>query len=216
MLALAYDMGINLLDTAPAYGISEVRLGTLLAGQRERWVICTKVGEEFENGESKYIFTPEHIRFSIERSLKRLGTDYLDMVMVHSDGNDVDILNTYGSLEVLAELKQQGLVRATGMSTKTVAGGIMALEQSDCAMVTWNLNEHGEREVLDFARDSGKSILVKKALASGHLCGSGEDPVQKSMDFVFSHSGVTSAVLGTINPDHMRQNVAAVKAALQR
>ena len=214
LLSLAHELGINLLDTAPAYGTSEERLGGLLAGQRDRWVICTKVGEEFENGESKYIFTPEHIRFSIERSLRRLKTDYLDMVLVHSDGNDVEILNRYGSLEVLQELKQQGLIRATGMSTKTIDGGIMALQQSDCAMVTWNLNEQGEKTVLDYAAEHGKAILVKKALASGHLCSEGEDPVQQSMNFVFSHPGVTSAVLGTINPDHMRQNIAAVQAAL--
>ena len=214
LLAQAQDLGMNLLDTAPAYGTSEQRLGTLLRGQRDQWVICSKVGEEFENGQSRFDFTPEHIRFSIERSLKRLNTDCVDMVLVHSDGNDVDVIRKYGCLELLAELKKEGLIRASGMSTKTVDGGILALEQSDCAMVTWNLNEQGEKGVLDFARQHNKSILVKKALASGHLCRAGEDPVQASMNFVYSHSGVTSAVLGTINPKHMAQNVAAVKAAL--
>ncbi|MTI15077.1 aldo/keto reductase [Sansalvadorimonas verongulae] len=214
LLAQARDLGINLLDTAPAYGTSEERLGKLLQGQRDQWVICSKVGEEFENGQSRFDFTPEHIRFSIERSLKRLNTDCVDMVLVHSDGNDVDVIRQYGCLEVLADLKKEGLIRASGMSTKTVDGGILALEQSDCAMVTWNLNEQGEKAVLDFAHQQNKSILVKKALASGHLCMDGEDPVQASMNFVFSHPGVTSAVLGTINPKHMAQNVNAVKVAL--
>ena len=216
LLALARELGINLLDTAPAYGSSEERLGQLIAGERQSWVICTKVGEEFENGESRFDFTPEHIRHSIERSLKRLGTDYLDMVLVHSNGEDVDIIRRYGCLEVLAELKREGLVLASGMSTKTVEGGILALEQSDCAMATWNLNEQGERAVLDYARDNGKAILVKKALASGHLCIDGEDPVQTCMDFVFSHPGVSAAVLGTINPDHLRHNVQAVMQAVEK
>ncbi|CAM3787340.1 aldo/keto reductase [Parendozoicomonas haliclonae] len=213
LLALARDLGINLLDTAPAYGTSEERLGGLIKGQRDQWIICTKVGEEFENGESRFDFTPEHIRKSIERSLQRLKTDYLDMVLVHSDGNDVEIIERYGCLDVLNDLKREGLIRATGMSTKTVEGGIKVLEQADCAMVTWNLNEQGEREVLDYAARHGKSILVKKALASGHLA-AGEDPVQKSMDFVFAHPGVTSAVLGTINPKHMEQNVQAVRQVI--
>ena len=215
LLALARDLGINLLDTAPAYGTSEERLGPLIKGQRDHWVICTKVGEEFENGQSRFDFTPEHIRFSIERSLKRLGTDYLDMVLVHSDGNDEEILDRYGSLEVLNDLKKQGLIRATGMSTKTIDGGIRTLQQADCAMVTWNLNEQGERAVLDYAAEHGKAILVKKALASGHLV-VGSDPVQQSMDFVFSHPGVTNAILGTINPAHMQQNITAVQQALSK
>ena len=47
LIALARDLGINLIDTAPAYGVSEERLGPLLKGQRQNWVICSKVGEEF-------------------------------------------------------------------------------------------------------------------------------------------------------------------------
>ncbi len=218
LLAQARDLGMNLLDTAPAYGTSEQRLGELLhkqgKSQRQHWVICTKVGEEFEQGQSRFDFTPEHIRFSIARSLKRLQTDYLDMVLVHSDGDDLKVLSE-GCLEVLNELKQQGIIRATGMSTKTVAGGIAALQQSDCAMVTWNLNEQGEKPVLDYAAEHGKAILVKKALASGHLV-AGQDSIQQSMDFVYGHAGATSTVLGTINPHHMQQNCSAVRRALAK
>lgn len=207
LLALARSLGINLLDTAPAYGTSEERLGKLLKGQRQDWVICSKVGEEFVEGESRFDFSPEHIRFSIERSLKRLKTDYIDMVLVHSSGDDVNIIQQYGCLEVLADLKKEGLIRATGMSTKTIDGGIMALEQSDMAMVTYNLNEQAEKPVLDYAAKHDKGILIKKALASGHACLEGEDPVEKSMELVFGHPAVASAIIGTINPKHLRVNV---------
>ncbi|WP_426415769.1 aldo/keto reductase [Aestuariirhabdus sp. LZHN29] len=216
LINLAAELGINLIDTAPAYGNSEERLGTLLAGQRQRWVICTKVGEEFDNGASHYDFTPEYTRFSIERSLQRLNTDYLDLVLVHSDGNDLDIVQRYGTLEVLNELKQQGLIRATGISSKTVAGGIAALQQSDCAMVTYNLNQQQEAEVIDYAHANNKGILIKKALASGHLCQQGEDPVARSMKFVFSRPGVGSAIVGTINAHHLRSNLHAALSALGR
>jgi aryl-alcohol dehydrogenase-like predicted oxidoreductase len=67
LLQAAANLGINTLDTAPAYGMAEERLGKLIAGQRNDWVICTKVGEEFENGVSRYDFSPEHCRFSVER-----------------------------------------------------------------------------------------------------------------------------------------------------
>lgn len=214
LLALARDLGINLIDTAPAYGISEQRLGKLLKGQRQDWVICSKVGEEFNNetGESSFNFTPEHVRHSVERSLKRLNTDYIDMMLVHSDGNDVEIIQKFGVLEVLNDLKAEGKVRATGMSTKTVDGGILALQHSDCAMVTYNLAHTEEKPVLDFAAKHGKGILLKKALASGHICSDQEtDPVQASFDFIFAHPGVTSAIIGTINPLHLEANVLAAK-----
>ena len=71
LLNQARELGINLIDTAPAYGISEERLGPLLRGQRQDWVIVSKVGEEFSNGASHFDFTPAHTRFSLERSLRR-------------------------------------------------------------------------------------------------------------------------------------------------
>lgn len=217
LIALAHDLGINLIDTAPAYGNSEERLGKLLKGQRKDWVICSKVGEEFVGGESRFDFTPEHTHRSIERSLKRLNTDCIDIVLVHSDGNDSDIINRYGILDVLAEIKQQGLIRAFGMSTKTVEGGLLAAEKSDAVMVTYNLNHREEKSVIDYCRDNGKAVLLKKALASGHICAKGDsDPVQASMDFIFAHKGVTSAIVGTINPAHLEDNVTKAQRSLNR
>ena len=210
LLMLARDLGMNLLDTAPAYGNSEERLGALFSrnkGLRDQWVICSKAGEEFTNGESSFDFSPEHIRFSVERTLKRLNTDVIDMMLVHSNGDDVDIIEQTGCLEVLAELKKEGKIIASGMSTKTVEGGILALQQSDIVMVTYNLNEQKEKPVLDYALGNGKGVLIKKALASGHVCLDGADPVQEGMKLVFSHPAVSAAVVGTINPKHMRQNI---------
>src|SRR5688572_21486728 len=89
---MAYDAGINLLDTAPAYGSSEERLGKLLKNQRQRWIISTKVGEEFIDGVSHFNFTTDAINKSIARSLKRLNTDYLDIVLIHSNGEDKKII----------------------------------------------------------------------------------------------------------------------------
>jgi len=215
LLALARDLGINLIDTAPAYGRSEERLGPLLRGQRQDWVIVSKVGEEFEAGQSHFDFSPAHTRRSVERSLQRLETDVIDLVLVHSDGNDVAVLRDSGIYETLAELKQAGKIRAFGLSGKTVDGGLLALERGDCAMVTYNLNEQGERPVLDYAAQHAKGLLVKKGLASGHVClAPGVDPVRASFELIFGHPGVTSAIIGTINPLHLSHNVATAAAVL--
>lgn len=209
LLSLARDLGINLLDTAPAYGTSEQRLGPLLRGQRQDWLIVSKVGEEFANGQSHFDFSARHTRYSVQRSLQRLQTDYLDLVLVHSNGDDLAILQQQEVYACLAELKAAGLIRAFGFSGKTPEGGLLALEQGDCAMVTYNLSEQDERPVLDYAACHSKAILIKKALASGHLCQDNElDPVRASFELIFAHPGVSSAIVGTINPLHLTHNVA--------
>ncbi|MEO4045492.1 aldo/keto reductase [Pseudomonas sp. CAU 1711] len=216
LLDQARALGINLIDTAPAYGVSEQRLGPLLRGQRLDWVIVSKVGEEFENGQSRFDFSPQYTRFSVERSLRRLETDFIDLVLVHSDGNDVAILRDSGVYQTLAELKREGKIRAFGLSGKTVEGGLLALEQGDCAMVTYNLAEQGEKPVLDHAAAHNKGILIKKALASGHAClREGEDPLRASFELVFGHPGVSAAIVGTINPQHLATNAATAAAVIR-
>ena len=216
LLDQARALGINLIDTAPAYGVSEQRLGPLLRGQREDWVIVSKVGEEFDNGQSSFDFSPAHARLSLERSLKRLETEHIDLLLVHSDGSDVAILRDSGLYETLAEFKREGKIRAFGLSGKTVEGGLLALQHGDCAMVTYNLAEQGEKPVLDYAAAHGKGILIKKALASGHaVLREGQDPIQASFELLFSHPGVSSAIVGTINPQHLAANVAAAAAAIR-
>ncbi|MGK2915225.1 MAG: aldo/keto reductase [Porticoccaceae bacterium] len=215
LLALAKNLGINLIDTAPAYGSSEERLGSLLKGQRHHWLICTKVGEEFVGGKSVFDFTPEHLRASVERSLQRLQTDVVDIVLVHSDGNDAAIIRQFGTLDALAELKRAGKLRAFGMSTKTVAGGILAAERSDVVMVTYNLREAADLPVIDYCERHCKGVLIKKALASGHLVSSdkGADPVADSFRLILAHGGVSSIIVGTIDPAHLSVNVASAAGA---
>ncbi len=212
LLELAWDLGMNLLDTAPAYGESEERLGRLLRRCRRDWVIVTKVGEEFQDGESRFDFSAAATRASVERSLRRLGVEALDAVLIHSSGDDLHILEREGVLSTLLDLKQTGLIRAVGMSGKTVAGGLRALECCDVVMATYNLSEREDLPVIRAARAAGKGVLVKKGLRSGHLDQvAGIDPVRASMELIFAEPGVSSVVVGTLNPAHLRVNVAAVE-----
>ena len=214
LLDEAHALGINLLDTAPAYGSSEERLGMLLRGQRQEWVLCTKVGEDFSDGVSRFDFSPEALRESVIRSLQRLETDYLDILLLHSNGDDVDIIQRQGALEVLRELKREGLTRAFGMSTKTVEGGLLAASQADLVMATRHPGYLDETPVFDYCHAHHKGVFVKKAFASGHLCQQGDDPAREALAFAFAHPGTTSVIIGTINPTHLRQNVQAAEAVL--
>lgn len=202
-------LGINFLDTAPAYGSSEERIGRVLR-DRSDWIICTKVGEEFANGQSSFNFSGRHAQKSVERSLKNLKTDYLDIVLVHSNGDDEAIIDNTDCLETLARLKEKGIIRAYGMSTKTIKGGIRAADLTDVVMVTLNPSNNEDMPVIKNAESKNKGVLVKKALNSGRLS---EYSLEKNLNFVLSTSGVTSIVVGTINQEHLATNVAIINSA---
>ena len=204
LLDAARSLGVNLVDTAPAYGASEERLGELLAGQRDDWVIATKVGEEFDGMGSNFNFTPEHIAMSVRRSLRRLRTDRLDVALIHSNGDDERIINDLGALDCLVALKAQGLIRAIGMSHKTVAGGRAALAAgADVIMATVNAGYLDELDLVAEAHAQGCGVLVKKALNSGRA-----QPA--SLNRVADHPGVSSIVVGTLNPRHLVENCRAL------
>lgn len=227
LLDLAREEGINLLDTAPAYGRSEGRLGQLLGARRDDWILVSKAGEEFEKGRSRFDFSREAITASVDRSLARLRTDRLDAVLIHSDGNDLDVLDNTGAVEALSAARDAGKVRAIGISSKTVEGGLRAIELGlDLLMVAYNPWHREEEPVLDAAAEAGIPVLVKKALGSGWFgrTGPGDDnrdatdapapanPVEEALRFVFSHPAPVSAVLGTINPGHLAENCASMRS----
>ncbi len=207
ILDLAWSLGINFIDTAPAYGTSEERLGKLM-GQRHDWVVETKVGEIFENGQSHFDFSANHTRESVENSLRKLRRDYIDVVLVHSNGDDMNIIHQQEALAELDRLKQKGLIRAFGMSTKTVEGGLWVVEHCDVVMATCNLEYNEDQPVLDRARELNKGVVVKKGLLSGHAkVAAGGSGIERSFEHVLRQPAVSSMIVGTINTHHLRNNI---------
>ncbi len=216
LLEQAREAGVNLLDTAPAYGSSEQRIGRLLP-DRDQWLLCTKVGEIFAGGGSRFDFSADHARASVEQSLRHLRTDYLDLVLIHSDGGDLDILDHSGCLEALCRMREKGLLRAVGMSSKTIEGGLRAIELTDVLMLAYNRSDNSQAPVIEQARKAGKGVLIKKGLASGHAVRASareeNHSVEENFRFIFQRPGISSIIAGTINPDHLRENIAAATAA---
>lgn len=205
LVSIAEECGINLADTAPAYGSSEERLGRLLATRRDRWILCTKVGESFEAGKSTFDFSRSATRSSVERSLRRLATDYLDIVLVHCSDTDAADLRNTDVVDTLLDLKAQGYIRAIGASTKTVEGGLACLESCDVVMAAYNPEDQSQLTVLEQALHRNAGVLVKKALESGHAT----DPA-RALRFILAQDAVSSVIVGTIDEAHLRANVAAV------
>jgi aryl-alcohol dehydrogenase-like predicted oxidoreductase len=116
----AHDLGINLIDTADMYGdgVSESFIGKSVSGRRERFIIASKVGLPMTDGPTGGLLSRSHIMDSIEGSLRRLDTDYIDLYYAHAPDPTTPIEET---LEVFDALVQQGKVRYLGCSNFTVS-----------------------------------------------------------------------------------------------
>ena len=111
----ALNAGVTLFDTADTYGLgqSEITLGKALGSERKNVVIATKFGVRVENGKTFYDNSPEWIHTALDRSLRRLGTDYIDIYQIHYRDSKTE----YSAVvETLEELKNKGKIRYYGLS----------------------------------------------------------------------------------------------------
>ncbi len=200
------DTGVNYIDTAPAYGLSEERIGRAIAHRRREFVISTKVGETFAGGRSTYDFSPDAVRESVERSLKRLRTEALDIVFVHAHSDDVRLLTETDVAATLAAMRDEGSIRAIGFSGKTVDGAARALEWADVVMIEYHLNDRSHEAVIAQCAQRGIGVVVKKGLASGQL------PADDAIGFVLGNKSVSSLTVGTLSLDHLRENIRSADA----
>lgn len=201
LLNTVLDLGITLIDTAPAYGISEERIGQAISHRRDEYLISTKAGETFIDGHSQYEFSPEATRKSIEGSLRRLKTDVLDLVFIHSNGNDRWIQEQSGMVEELQKFQARGDIRAIGFSGKQIEGAELACQWADVLMVEYHLANQSHAKVIEQAWSKGIGVIVKKGLASGTLAAS------ESIQFVLGNPCVSSLVIGGLKVENLKANL---------
>jgi aryl-alcohol dehydrogenase-like predicted oxidoreductase len=218
LLATALEVGATLIDTAPAYGLSEPRLGALLPtlAPRERWTIVTKAGETFHpgappaDGHSTYDFTPAALRASLDASLHALRTDFTDGLLLHfaSTIDDHAALTSGEAMGTLLDLQRRGKARRVGISAATVRGALLALDQgADLLMLTVNPASPVHLPAALEAARRGVPVLAKKALSGGR-----ESDPASAVRFALAQPGVSCVVAGTTNPQHLRQLAAATSA----
>ena len=173
-------------------------------------MLATKAGETFVDGVSRYDFSAEGLRASVERSLKRLRTDAVDVLLLHSDGRDLWIQNETDAIAVLREFKRPGIARAIGLSGKTIEGACQALDWADVLMVEYHSQDRSHEGLIAQSAERGVGIVVKKGLASGRL------PAEEAIGFVLANPHVASLVVGGLNLEHFRENVRAAHAIVAR
>lgn len=201
LLETALSLGVNLIDTAPAYGESEQRLGPFVEANRDRLVLCTKCGERYESGRSIFDFSASALVASAEQSLQRLKTDHIDILLLHSNGQDVQILTQTDALEALCRLKKSGKVRAIGISAKTQEGILEACRTLDVVMAPFSQKDPSRAEALRKAHEAGLGVLAIKGLYGGYL------KARPAIEFVLRQPFIHTPVLGTIDPAHLREAV---------
>jgi len=181
----ALDEGANLIDTAPAYGLglAEEVVGKAIKGRpRDKIVIATKCGLVWHTDKGMFYFEelgkricrylgPESVRYELEQSLARLGTDYVDLYQTHWQDDTTPIKDT---MNELLKLKAEGKIRAIGVSNCSIpqmkeylAAGRIDSNQPQYSM----LDRAIEGELLDFCRSNGVSILAYSPLGQGLLTG---------------------------------------------
>ena len=173
----ALDAGINLIDTADAYGGSEEVVGKALKGRRDRVVLATKFGRPVGADPNQQGTSRRWIMTAVENSLRRLQTDYIDLYQIHRLDPSTDIEET---LSALSDLIHRGMVRAIGSSTTPASDIVEAqwvaqrrgLERFRTEQPPYSiLNRSIEREVLPAAQRYGMGTLVWGPLGQGLLTG---------------------------------------------
>ncbi|MES2708423.1 MAG: aldo/keto reductase [Verrucomicrobiota bacterium] len=213
LLDTALESGVNVLDAAPAYGLAEERLGQLLGARRELFHLFTKTGEIFRDGKSSWDFSAGHTRRSVEESLRRLRTDRLDAVLLHCPREDLPVIRDTAALEVLAALKAEGKIRAVGISTMSLEGGLAAVPLCDVVMVAWNAWFHEQQPVIEAAAAAGRGVLLKKVFSSGNLPpDAGTDAAEFCLRAALRLPGNPVVIAGTISPAHLKANIKAARS----
>jgi aryl-alcohol dehydrogenase-like predicted oxidoreductase len=174
-LAAAADAGMTFIDTADIYGLgrSESLIGRFLRSRpdRDRFVIATKLGRHPQPGWPEN-FQPRWVRQHTEDSLRRLGVDVIDLTQTHS--LPLEVMRDTGIFDSLRQLRDEGKIRAFGVSVESMEEALFCLEQEGMAslQIIFNIFRQKPIDVLfDRARAQGVALIIRLPLASGLLAG---------------------------------------------
>ncbi len=241
LLNAVLDGGINLIDTSPDYGRSEELIGQFVGHRREEFFLASKCGCPLDQAPNPtqrlpHDFTETNIRAGIERSLKRLGTDRLDLLQVHISPSR-EQMETDDTIETLQALRDEGKVRFIGMSgTLPHLPDHIAMDVFDVFQIPYSVLQREHEDLITAAVEAGAGTLIRGGAARGGPAddkgwqqgpiGLSENEGQKrwesgGMDdllgdmsrmefvvrFTLSHPGLSSTIIGTANMDHLASNL---------
>ncbi|AWP25701.1 aldo/keto reductase [Paenibacillus vortex V453] len=238
----ALDQGVNFLDTADLYdkGRNEELVGKAVQGRREDVIIATKVGNRRVEGQDGWVWDPskDYIKSAVKDSLRRLGTDYIDLYQLHGGTLDDPVEET---IEAFEELKREGWIRYYGISSirPNVIREYVSKSNIVSVMSQYSiLDRRPEEEVLDLLAENGISAIARGPVARGILSdrgqskaekgyldysknelldilkrleeyGNGADLTHTAIRYALSHAAVACTIPGASSLEQLLHNIAA-------
>lgn len=236
ILHAVLDSGINFIDTAWDYGLSEEYIGKFIAQRRHEYILATKCGctwvDKGDHDETPHVWTRENLRRNIESSLQRMKTDFIDIWQLHNpSAEEVEKDELVAFME---EVKKEGKVRHIAISSTLphlpvfLKWGVFETFQ-----IPYSALERSHEAAIQRVADSGCGVIVRGGVARGEpgaglgdkdrwthfeqaklgeLCAQGESRTTFLMRFTISHPGMHTTIVGTKSPDHLAENIRAAEA----
>ena len=236
ILNAVLDGGINFIDTAWDYGLSEDYIGKFIAHRRGEYVLATKCGCTFvdkgDHDETPHVWTRENLRRNIESSLQRMKTDYIDIWQLHNP--DPQQVEKEDLATFMEQVKKEGKVRHVAISSTLphlpvfLKWGVFETFQ-----IPYSALERAHELVIGQVADAGCGVIVRGGVARGEpgaglggkdrwtifeqakldeLCAPGESRTTFLMRYTISHPGMHTTIVGTKSPEHLAENIKAAQA----
>lgn len=246
ILNAVLDAGINFIDTAYDYGLSEEYIGRFLSHRREEYYLATKCGCTVVNAgdhdDTPHVWTRENLLHNIETSLRRMKTDYVDVWQFHNPS--VEEVRAGDLVRVMEDVRAAGKVRWIGVSSK-LPDIIPFIERGvfDTFQIPYSGLERAHDKVITAAARAGAGTIIRGGVARGapeaaslrrrirarlglgqgdrwaiwekakldELRAPGESRTAFLLRFTLSHPDLHTTIVGTMNPDHLAQNLRAAE-----
>jgi aryl-alcohol dehydrogenase-like predicted oxidoreductase len=236
ILNAVLDEGINFIDTANDYGRSEEFIGKYIAHRRQEFYLATKCGctvvrRDENTDETPHVWTRDNLIRGLNESLQRMKTDYIDILQLHNP--DVDVTEQNHLVDGLKEMQQQGKVRFISIST-TLPHLPTYLEWGvfDTFQIPYSALERQHEGWISRAAKAGIGTIIRGGVARGEFSvGLGNEDRWKKFEeanldelrqpgesrtafllrFTLSHPHADTIIVGTLYPEHLQENVAAVR-----
>jgi len=235
ILNAVLDAGINFIDTSYDYGRSEELIGKYISGRRQEYYLATKCGCTLvdcgDHDETPHVWTRENLLHNIDTSLKRMKTDYVDVLQLH--GPTVAQAEEGALVDVLKEIQKSGKARWIGISSYLPnLPAFIASGDFDTFQIPYSGLEREHESYITEAAESGAGVIVRGGVGQGEpgvgrgnvdrwalwerakldeLREEGESRTAFLLRFTLSHSGLSTTIVGTKNVAHLEENVKAAR-----
>lgn len=236
ILNAVLDEGINFIDTANDYGRSEEFIGKYIAHRRKEYYLATKCGctvvrRDENTDDTPHVWTRDNLFRGLNESLQRMKTDYVDIMQLHNP--PVEETEKNNLVDVLKEMQQQGKVRFISISTTLphlptyLKWGVF-----DTFQIPYSALERDHEDWISKTAEAGIGTIIRGGVARGEVgVGLGNDDRWKKFEessldelrepgesrtafmlrFTLSHPHVNTTIVGTLYPEHLRENIAALE-----